>query len=226
MLTRLATCLAAAALVLAACGGSEDISDESASTILKTAQTELKDAKSVKLEGKLASDGSTLNIDLSYVGDDAEGTVTVDDIESTLLSVNDKTYVKFGDAFYEQTFGDKAQQAKQVVGDRWIEADADDPNFKDLLSFLDRKKFAEAALEAEGKPKKVDGKKIDGTETVGLSDDEGVLYVDQESGRPLSIQSKGSKNEGEVTFSYDDIDTPQAPAKDDVVTLAELNKIG
>ena len=217
--TRIAVPVVAIAILLAGCGGSDDgLSDLSAAELLDKTKAAFKAEESVAIKGEGSDEGSTIAIDMSYVGKDSEGSIAIDGNEMQVLAVDGKTYFKATDAFWESMAPDQAEQIIAVVNDRWILTN-NEPDFKDLASFADRTAFADELLKPESTPKLGDPKKVAGVDCLALDDEGDVLYVAKDDGRPIQIA--GEKGEGDdLNFTYDDAKAPEAPAKSEVLSTS------
>lgn len=230
--SRFAAVVAAAALVLAGCGGSDepspkkpdqveptkaDLSHLSASKLLDKAKTTVKSEASVSIKGGTKSEGTTMDVDVHYSDEDAWGTLSYDGAELRVLRL-DETFVKANDAFWK-SIGETDATISSVDG-RWMNATGNS-GFEQFLSFAERSFVADEVLKPENKVTKGESKTIEGVECVALVDgDDGTLYVAAEDGRPIQIDFAGDA--GTVTFSYEDQETPKAPPASDVVDAPAL----
>lgn len=221
--SRIAAAVVAAtvSVTLSGCGGSDkaDISDLSANKILAKTKKAALAADSVSIEGEGTDDGTTIEVDLAFAGDDGSGSIEVDGTEIELLGVGGKAYFKAGADLFSQ-LGTDGAAAAAAIGDRWILIDESDPNFADFGSFVSRDGFFESLLDPEGKLSKGKKKTIDGVETIGLVSEDGTLYVAVEDGLPISLE-KG-KEGGSLSFDYDDVDAPDAPGAEEIFDLSQL----
>lgn len=219
--SRIAAAVVAATVTLSGCGGSDkaDISDLSADKILAKTKKAALAADSVSVEGEGTDDGTTIEVDLEFAGDDGSGSIEVDGTEIELLGVDGDAFFKAGPELYS-SFGADGEQVAALIGDKWIIVDPNDSNFSDFASFASRDGFFKSLLDPEGKVTKGKKKTIDGVETIGLKSKSGTLYVDVKDGRPISLE-KG-KEGGSLSFDYDDVDVPEAPTADEVFDLSQL----
>lgn len=226
--------LIAATMALTGCGasGSEDKGNDAGSSDTKpkedltnlSADELLAKSKKAATEAEvltISGAGSGLALDISYLENASTGTITLEGAEIKLLTVDGKSWIRGSDDFWKKQAPDQANQIITVINGRWIVADPANADFKDLISFGDRKFVTETLLVPDdemvlGKPKT-----IDGVECLALSDGKnGNLYVAKDDGRP--IQVAGETNEDMLKFSYDEVDEPKAPAKDEIVDLGAL----
>ncbi|MEO6606395.1 MAG: hypothetical protein ABIN55_12330 [Aeromicrobium sp.] len=222
--SRLAAAVVAATLTLTltGCGGGDksDLTDLSASKILAKTVKAAAAADSVSVSGEGEDEGTSIEIDLEFAGEDGSGTIEVDGTEITLLGVDGAAYFKAGPELFS-SFGADGAQVARLIGDKWIVIDENASNFSDFASFVGRDAFFKSLLDPEGKVTKGKEKKIDGVDTIGLETKSGTLYVDVESGRPISLQKSGDG--GTLSFDYDDVDAPEAPAADEVFDLSQID---
>ncbi|MDQ3158334.1 MAG: hypothetical protein M3Q98_16705 [Actinomycetota bacterium] len=227
---RMMAIAAAAVIALSGCGGSgdepkakpkSDLSNLSANALLAKAKTQIEKESSVTIKGSGNDGGNEIGMNISYVAEDASGTVTLDGSEMTLLKVGEKAFFKAGDDFWKAQAGEEAAMIISLVDGRWIKADGSS-DFADLVSLTQRSFLSEEILDPEGKVTKGTSKKIDGVDCLALNDDEeGTLYVASDNGRPIRLVGEG-ESQGNLNFSYDEVDAPKAPASADVVDLAAL----
>lgn len=215
-----------AALGLAACGSdeekdptpekssasAEDTDEKSAEDILEDASDALLETESVTLQGAGEDDGSVIELDMSYTGEDVTGRIVLDGAGFEILSTEGAQYVLLDDAFWTDQAGVPADQLAMVSG-KWLPVDPTDPEFGDFASFADREEFIDELLSPEGELSVGESEEIDGTEyTVLVSTKDGKetkLYIDAETNLPLKIS-----DETDLEFSYDDVDVPEAPSAD------------
>lgn len=210
--------------LLSGCGSSkDDLSGLSTSKLLSKASAQVKNAKYVKIAGKVENSGNETALDLSYVGKDSHGTITLGGTTLELESVDGTTYFKPSDDFWKQQMGAKnAAQIIKVIDGRWIIADPKNQNFAQLVELASRDFVTKEILKPDSKVTKGKGKSVNGVDCITLDTSSGTLYLDQENARPVQIVGKGSDGAGKADFSYGKIDAPTAPAKDEQVDLAQL----
>lgn len=223
---RLTTLVVVSTFALVGCGGGSDIKDDvsdlSSTALLAKAKKAVAAEESVTIEGKGAEEGTEIEIDMSYAGDTASGTIAVDGSEFQLLGAGGKAYFKAADDFYREGAGEDAEQIITLIDGRWVLADPANPDFADLASFVEKDDFFGELLKPDGDVTKGKGKTIDGVECVSLVDDSnGTFYFAKDGGRPISLISTGDDG-GTLTFSYDEVEEVKAPTADEIVDLAEL----
>lgn len=216
----------AALIALSGCGGSgdepkADLSNLSANALLAKAKTQIEKQSSVTIDGSGNDGGNEIGMNISYTAKDASGTVTIDGSEMTLLKVGGRSFFKAEDEFWKAQAGEESATIIDLVDGRWIKADGDS-DFADLVSLTNRSFLSEEILDPDGKVTKGKAKKVAGVDCLALNDDEaGTLYVASDDGRPIQLMGEG-ESQGDLSFSYDSVDAPKAPASADIVDLAAL----
>lgn len=225
MRTRAAAGLLAITLPLAACSGSDDsdssdLAKSSSSEILTEAKAALADAETVSVEGSGAGDGASIELDLSFVGDDTAGSVSLDGATIKLLRVDEKSYVQIAPEALKALGAGPEEIAKLGTG-KWILAAAGDQNFAQFAALASRKDFFDNLLDPDSEPTKTKVTEMDGVDVIGLKSTTGTLYVSVDDARPVSLKRDGDSRA--LTFDYDDEDAPEAPPADQVVDSSELS---
>lgn len=224
MRTRAVAGLLLIALPLAACSGSDDsgssdLAQSSSSEILADAKAALGDAEAVSVEGSGFGNGASIKLDLSFVGDDTAGSVSLDGATIKLLRVDDKSYVQIApDAL--KSMGAGAEEIAKLGTDKWILVAPGDQSFAQFAALASRKDFFDNLLDPDSEPTKTKVTEKDGVEVIGLKSTTGTLYVSVDDARPVSLERDG--DDRSLTFDYDDEDAPEAPPADQVVDSSEL----
>lgn len=210
--------LAAAALLLSACGGSP-LEGKNGPEVAELAADALEEAGSARLTGTMTQDGEETSIDMQLQGDDAAGTITVQGTDIELISVGGDVYLKATEELLS-SFGVEPGSAADFEG-RWIMVPGEDSaDFEDFT--LDQ--ILEQLRDPEG------GEIKDETSEDEV-DGESVIVVEQEDGSTLSVKDDdppypleltgAGDDEGTITFSDHGEDFDIA-APDDVVSPEEL----
>lgn len=226
---RLLALLLVSALALAGCGGSDksdgakDVSDRSPAKIVAAAKKQLASEEfiSVKGSGSNAEEGTDLQVDLGFAGDTASGSIAMQGLALELLKAEGASYFKASDEFYRSTAGAAADEIIAQIGGRWVVADPDDENFAQIASFVSKKSFFDELLDPDSKLTKVEGKKVNGVDCIGLKSTNSTFYFDKRNGLPVSLV-KDDKGVGSLNFTYDKIDEAEAPSADEIVDLSQL----
>jgi hypothetical protein len=212
---------------LAGCGGG-GFADESAETILTTAEQDMKALSSVRVAGDLTVDGEELDFDMrvSSAGD-CSGTIGVAGGQAELMSVNGTVYMKPDETVWTTLAGPDAEMVKSAVGDRWISEPASEGGFGGLCDLDELLSDLGDDEEAGGEVGDVED--VDGTEavTVDSETDEGdpltVWVAVDEPHHILKMEVTEGDEPGTVTFSeFDEPLDLEPPAEDEVVDFAEL----
>jgi len=182
----------------------------------------------VHISGTAVSDEQAVSLDMSYVGDDASGSMTVSGAKLALLNVDGVSYFKADEAFWKAAAPSDAEQVAALIGDRWIKVDPTDANFGEMASIATRKFLTTSVLKPTGSITKGEPKTIDGVNCLTLVDTDpkegnGLLYVDAADGKPIRIApGEGSDSKGELDFDYSPPAIPPAPAASDVLDSSAL----
>ena len=182
----------------------------------------------VHVSGTAASDDQTVSLDMSYVGNDASGSMTMSGAKLTLLNVGGTTYFKADDAFWKTAAPSDADKIVAIVGDRWIKIDASAADFREMASIATRDFLTSEVLTPSGTITKGEPKTIDGVNCLTLTDTDpkegnGVLYVDAADAKPIRIApGEGGDAKGELDFDYSPEAIPAAPAASDVLDFSAL----
>jgi len=205
--------LVTGALLLTACGGNSPLEGKNGPDVAELAADALEEADAVHLAGTIDQDGQETEIDMQLQGDDASGTITVQDTEIELISVGGDVYLKATEDLLA-SFGAPAEAAEQFEG-RWIMVPAEDAaDFQEFTLDQFLEELRDGDYQDETSTDEVDG--------------EDVVVVEQEDGPALSVKDDDppyplqmSDEDGTITFSNhgeeEDISAPE-----DVISPEEL----
>jgi hypothetical protein len=231
MRIRLLSVLLATGLALAACGSDssdgakgsrgDTVSSLSADQILAKAKKAVASAEAVHIQGTGQDSGQSFDLDMTYVGDDAEGAFGIDGDHVNLVRVGGTTWFKADDAFWKAQLGSDAGKVITVINGRWIKTNGE-ADFDQLIAFADKDAFMTETLKPESTPTKGSTKTIDGEKCIELKDKEGSLWIALDDGRPVQLQSGASASDGLLRFSYEKADAPKAPSGSDVIDSAQF----
>ncbi len=130
---------AGALVLLSGCGG--DFAEGSLEDITKASSKDMKELKSLRLEGDVTTDGQQVSMDMQMTTDgDCQGTVGLMGGEAEFLSVGGDTWFRPDEEFWRATAADRADQIIALVGDKWVvlpPGEADVSSFCDLDELLD-----------------------------------------------------------------------------------------
>lgn len=183
--------------------------------------------KDVHINGTATQGRQKISLDMSYVGQNASGSMTVDGGKLTLLTVDGATYFKADEAFWKSADPSEAKRIAALVGDRWIQIDPTDSSFTEMASMATRDFLTQDLLTPDGKIAKGDPKTIKGVNCLTLVDtsktDGGYLYVDAADAKPIQVApAAGAKSGGELNFDYSPGAIPPTPAASDVLDFSAL----
>ena len=235
----LGTTLAAFAL-LSGCGGADAEPDSKSGTKSSTAAKPLaglsakqildkslaagRTAGSVHYVGDVVSENLSLDIRTSIDGD-AEGTVSGDGAGTVeLRRVGSRIYLKGDREFWTVSAGKNV--APLLVG-KWFRDDVTDAQFGELGDLLSMDDFIDQLDEAGGTLTIVEGKDVDGQETVGIHDDggakgeEGTAYI-ANAAEPLMLLLTTREGNRLTLMEWGEPVTVELPPKDLVVDIDDL----
>jgi len=209
--------VAAATLLLSACGGSP-LDGKDGQEVADAAADALEEAGSVHMAGDMEQDGETGSVDLHLQGEDAIGTITFSGAELQLLSVDGKAYVQ-GEPDFWTSFG-LPEEAASIFEGKWVilpdDASSDFEDFS-LAGIVDSLRNPESDVKKDVTEDEVDGKDV---VVVEQEDGSKLSVANDEPAYPLSLTNKGD-SAGTLTFSRfgekEDISVP-----DDALDLDEL----
>ena len=212
---------------LTACGGEDPdkgtngVGKLSATEIEKKAQTAADSADAVHLAGTLVSKGGTYKIDMRLRNKGGAGSVTSKNGAFTLLRIGDELYLKADAGFWSHDDEGKADgTAADKLEDKYVRVPEDDPTYKQLSGFTDKKVLLDGMLTLHGKLTKGDRGEAGGVRTVRIMGGEGAggaLDVSLE-GKPYPLRFARGGGGGVITLADWGKDfTLKAPAEDDTV---------
>ncbi|WP_405716434.1 MULTISPECIES: hypothetical protein [unclassified Streptomyces] len=219
------------ATALTACGGEDPdqgtngVGKLSATEIEKKAQGAAAAAGTVRLAGTLVSKGGTYKLDMQLKENGGTGSVASKDSTFELLRIDDELYLKAGSGFWNHeekagTDSEAGGAAADKLDDKYVKVPEDDPTYKQLRGFTDKKTLLDGLLTLHGTLNKGDREKVGTTRTVqimGGKGEGGTLDVSLEgTAYPLRFARGGGG--GTVTLSDWGKDFPlEAPAQGDTV---------
>jgi hypothetical protein len=231
---RVIAALAGVVIALTACGGGSDggssgssgssakpFAGDTAQQVLDKAVAAAKGASSVHLKGASKEQGSEFQVDMVLSDKQgAQGTISVAGQNVELRQVGDTMYVK----------GGPTAQLGPKYADKWLKTKAGSGGAADFSTLTSMDTFFGDALKPDGAVTLVDGKEVDGKQTVGLQDsktgsDKGILYIAAEGQPyPLLVTSGASSTDGLHFFEWNKPVTVTAPPADQVVDQSEIGK--
>lgn len=235
-----AAALAPGAAVLAPSPSPDPFAGLTPDEIGERAVTATQSATSLRMTGKVVSEGQPLGIDFSVNDkDECTGLIKIKDGTAELRRLDHITYMKGDEDFWRASMASQGMPEPQItatlelIKDRWLkiapgQAGSEDLggvcDLKSLLADLDKDKEQRRGL-TRGPDAKVGGtpvatlvKKKPGGETTTVSVSErGKTYI-------LKMVKKGGKEPGAIVLS--DYDKPvhvKAPPADETVDLSKLD---
>jgi hypothetical protein len=204
----------AAAVALAACGGSSDngVSSKSPTGIVNAASHAIQDVQSVHIAGSITSSGTPITLDLHLVsGKGATGSLSSRGLSFKLVSVGQYVYINGGPSFW-QAFGNPA--VARLLAGKWLRTTATG-NFASLGAFTNMRRLFTQAFSQYGTLAKGQTTTINGQNVVAVRDTTkgGTLFV-ATTGKPYPVEiRKGGADGGQVVFDqYNQPVTLSAPA--------------
>jgi hypothetical protein len=159
------------AALLPACGG-DDGSGEAKKTLAEARESFLA-ASSVRIQGRLASDGKPVVLDLVLVGErGGRGTITADGTTFQLIRIGEVLWFKAPRAFYAK----QPALPVDLLAGRWLEGPAANSQFSELAAFTRASKVAAIAL-STGEDLKSLPSVANGAPAIALSTSKGSLTV-------------------------------------------------
>ncbi|GAA3009344.1 hypothetical protein K388_00559 [Streptomyces sp. KhCrAH-43] len=215
---------------LTACGGEDPdkgtngLGKLSAPEIEKKARAAVDSADAVRLAGTLVSKGGTYKIDMRLKNKGGAGSVTSKNSAFTLLRIGDELYLKADAGFWshDENGGDAkgGAAAADKLRDKYVKVPQDDPTYKQLSGFTDKKVLLGGMLTLHGKLTKGDRGEAGGVRTVRVMGGEGsggALDVSLE-GTPYPLRFARAGGGGVITLADWGKDfTLKAPAEDETV---------
>ncbi|MFF2013018.1 hypothetical protein ACFVWY_28650 [Streptomyces sp. NPDC058195] len=229
--TALAALLCAGlATVLTACGedpdeGTNGVGKLTAPEIEKKAQRAADAAGTVRLAGTLVGKGGTYKLDMRLKAEGGTGSVVSKDSRFELLRIGDELYLKADAGFWsheEESGGDSEASgaAADKLQNKYVKVPRNDPTYKQLRGFTEKKTLLDGLLSLHGTLNKGDRDTVGATRTVQITGGEGeggTLDVSLE-GKAYPLRFARGGGAGTVTFADWGKDFPlEAPARVDTV---------
>jgi hypothetical protein len=180
--------VAAATLLLSACGGSP-LDGKSGQEVADQAADALEKAGAVHVKGTVSQDGEDGKVDLQLQGDDASGTLTFSGVDVELVSVGGTAYLQAPADFWA-SFGLPAEAASQLEGQWVIVPDEAASSFEDfsLNGFIDELRNPSSDVKKDVKEDELDG---DPVVIVEQEDGSTLTVANDDNAYPLVIEDKG-----------------------------------
>ena len=202
--------VAAAALLLSACGSDSPLEGRTGGEVAAAAADALEKAGAVRIAGTMTQEGQEVEFDLQVQGEDAAGTLTFAGSAVELISVDGDIFMQAPTDFWA-SFG----MPEEVLGEfdgTWVlmppEAAAEFETFT-LAGFADSLREPDGAIEEETRAEERDGEPV---RIVEQEDGSTLTVADGDPAYPLEMEG-GGDSEGTVTFTdhgkKEDISAPE-----------------
>ncbi|MCM2411909.1 MULTISPECIES: hypothetical protein [unclassified Streptomyces] len=221
---------------LAACAGEDPDKGTNgmgrleAPEIEKKAQAAADSSDAVRLAGTLVSKGGTYKLNMRLKGKGGAGSVTSKNSTFELLRIGDVLYLKADAGFWSHDTKDAGKAsdaggaAADKLDDKYVKVPQDDPTYKQLRGFTDKKVLLDGLLKLHGKVAKGDRDKVGGVRTVRITGGEGeggALDVSLE-GKPYPLRFARAGGGGVITLADWGRDFAlKAPDDDDTVDYGQ-----
>ncbi|MEU8625835.1 hypothetical protein [Streptomyces sp. NPDC048669] len=210
--------------------GTNGIGRLDAPEIEKKARTAADSSDMVRLAGTLVSKGGTYKLDMRLKDKGGAGSVTSGKSTFELLRIGDVLYLKARAGFWNHdTKGagkasDADGAAADKLDDKYVKVPEDDPTYKQLRGFTDKKVLLGGLLTLHGEVGKGDRDKVAGVRTIritGGKGEGGALDVSLE-GKPYPLRFARGGGGGTVTLADWGKDFAlKAPAEGDTVDYGQ-----
>ncbi|MFD0025569.1 hypothetical protein [Streptomyces sp. NPDC058382] len=211
--------------------GTNGIGRLDAPQIEKKAQAAADSSGTVRLAGTLVSKGGTYKIDMRLKDKGGTGSVTSKNSTFELLRIGDVLYLKADAGFWShgasaagKKTGDADGTAAHKLDDKYVKVPEDDPTYKQLRGFTDKKVLLDGLLKLNGEVGKGDRDKVGGVRTIRVTGGEGeggMLDVSLE-GKPYPLRFARAGGGGVITLADWGKDfSLKAPAQDDTVDYGQ-----
>ncbi|GGY77477.1 hypothetical protein [Streptomyces nitrosporeus] len=211
---------------LTACAGEDPDAGTNGVGKLTAAQIETRTraaadaAGAVRLTGKLVSKGGTYSLNMQLSADGGTGSVTSRENTFALLRIGDELYLKADAGFWKDGSDDGSAQAAGKLGGKYVKVPEDDPTYRQLRGFTEKKTLLDGVLTLHGKVGKGDRGSVGGVRTVQITGGEGeggTLDVSLK-GTPYPLRVARGGGGGSVTLAdWGHAFELEAPAEDETV---------
>ncbi|MFJ1899143.1 hypothetical protein [Streptomyces sp. NPDC088115] len=210
--------------------GTNGVGRLDAPEIEKKARAAADSSGTVRLAGTLVSKGGTYRLDMRLKDKGGAGSVTSRNSTFELLRIGDVLYLKADAGFWNHgTAGagrtsDADGAAADKLDDKYVKVPEDDPTYKQLRGFTDKKVLLDGLLTLHGEVGKGDRDKVGGERTIritGGKGEGGALDVSLE-GEPYPLRFARGGGGGVITLADWGKDFAlKAPAEGDTVDYGQ-----
>jgi hypothetical protein len=204
--------------------GTNGVGKLSGEDINTKARTAAYTADAVRLAGKLVSKGGTYTLNMQVNADGGTGSVTSRKSTFTLLRIGDEVFLKADAGFWSRDDGADGdgtdQAAAGKLDGKYVKVPEDDPTYKQLRGFTDKKVLLDGLLTLHGKINKGQRDRVGGVRTVqilGGKGEGGALDVSLK-GTPYPLRVARGGGGGTITLTdWGHAFALEAPPEDDTV---------
>ncbi len=210
--------------------GTNGVGRLDAPEIEKKARAAADSSDMVRLAGTLVSKGGTYKIDMRLKDKGGAGSVTSKNSTFELLRIGDVLYLKADAGFWNHGAADAGKTgetdgaAADKLDDKYVKVPEDDPTYKQLRGFTDKKVLLDGLLTLHGEVGKGDRDEVGGERTIlitGGKGEGGALDVSLE-GKPYPLRFARGGGGGVITLADWGKDfTLKAPAEGDTVDYGQ-----
>ncbi|WP_411083145.1 hypothetical protein [Streptomyces sp. cmx-18-6] len=216
---------------LTACGADED-PDKGTNGVAKLPAEQIEEktraaadsADTVRLAGTLVSKGGTYMLNMKLSAKGGTGSVSSKKQSFVLLRIEDELFLKADADFWIHEEGGKAgpsdQEAAEKLGGKYVKVPQDDPTYRQLRGFTDKKVLLDGLLALHGTVTKGDRGTVAGHRTIQLlggKGEGGALDVSLEN-KPYPVRVARAGGGGTVSLADWGRPFPlEAPKGDDTV---------
>jgi hypothetical protein len=161
-------------------------------------------AESVHLKGSVVENGEKVSIDMVQTKKgDASGTVGLDGMKMTLMTIGKTAYISGDKAFWTKSAG---AEAYATFKGKWLKTKLSGADFKDLALFTNRAEFAKQVLPTD----LVGGerKDVNGTPAFSFTDNQGGNFYVALQGKPYPMRIDGTEDGSTVSLDFLEYDAP------------------
>ncbi|MFD7970678.1 hypothetical protein [Streptomyces clavifer] len=206
--------------------GTNGVGKLTAAQIDKKARAAADASDAVRLTGKLVSKGGTYSLDMQLSAEGGTGSVTSKQSTFALLRIGDELFLKADAGFWNHATDNAAEadeegvRAADKLKGKYVKVPEDDPTYKQLRGFTEKKALLDGMLALHGKINKGDRDTIGGIRTVqimGGKGEGGALDVSLK-GTPYPVRVARGGGGGTVTLADWGVEFAlEPPPEDDTV---------
>ncbi|WP_329040384.1 hypothetical protein OHT61_21160 [Streptomyces sp. NBC_00178] len=202
--------------------GTNGVGKLTAAQIDRKARAAADAADAVRLTGKLVSKGGTYTLNMQLSGEGGMGSVTSKHSTFALLRIGDALFLKADAGFWNDEKGDDgSDRAADKLDGKYVKVPRNDPAYRQLRGFTEKKTLLGGMLALHGKINKGDRGTVGGVRTVqilgGKGGEGGALDVSLR-GTPYPLRVARGGGGGTVTLAdWGTAFELEPPSEDDTV---------